>query len=1478
MTKKILSLLIVLSMFIGIVPVYAEDYTIITNYQFENYATNETVNATGMNARIIENGSKNKVFYTKVWGKPASFAVDSKIPNSPFVFSFDIKVDGELLTGDIFNLGSSSLVNFNSDGTVTLEDGYAISGYKGLWHNYTFVIDPKEKIYSVYVDSKCVVKDWMFSSNITLPSQISLKFTPDNEDRISEIYVDNVFLYTGSKILDKEQLPKPNYNYEVKEYEVQTEKQSYDTIYINSKNGADIKISHTGKTGVAGLSSTPTGVKSFVLQRKDVLTDLFSVVTTGVTEDIPYVYQFDLFPVAMDIGTSCVRAVDTSTSKYSNLIKITPGGTITTGNGKSLGKAPFNKWTNIAISVDPSTSTMDFYLDRVLVASGLALHQGYVKPMTVRHTLDNNSVTGHDEIYYDRIKCYDGNKLRDFNDGEFESTSSSGESLVDAKYSFTTNDSRDMAINLIGSDVVLMMQDDIFYANKEKKAYSKSNITPYTDENGVFMLPATFVKDYIEPSLVVNANSVTYGDITLNAGDKDSLDAPVTLKDGMLYLPVISFSKNILKKYVYEDVRYFCLISNNQKNYVNAPDEDTNLEEIDVVYRYVKYDRPTGDQILQDMKANPSASEHPRIYFKKSEIPAIKAKVASNPEMRKALEALIGKCNGYISSEPVEYVIMNQLRLFGSCYNVRTRLNDLAIAYLLTEDDKYAKCMLRELENCFSWECWNTRAHVGKEDGISYPGHFLDSGKIGPGIAMAYDVLYDWLSPEQKQWIRDKIQEYYLDDCILLYQGDPRHYMNAKDGRITGSNWGAVVGVSMLMNALTFIDEEDENSELTKKCKYIAENALQSLEYPIGHMFPDGNISEGYGYWTYYAEYLGWGINMLLNVCNTDYNLLDSPGLDNTYTEALYLASPLGTIKIENTSGDSISIPNVLYRLLEIYGKDKEAEVLHTFARAVGINLDWSGLLYYTPVDNAGDLLADIGLDNLYKGNNKLQMKGSFTDGDAAYVNVIGGRNQQIGVCHFDKGSFSFDAGGVRWFEDVGSDDYNITDGWGGPRGYSRYVRRTEGHNSLTINNADADPGQVYLQTARFNRFESKNRGAIAVIDLLDVYGTDKVSKYERGYLFSDDRETLVVQDELVLTKPNSTLLYSFHTAEPESYEFAPDGKTVYIKKNGKTLKVEFETNADEWKLEKRNADPENLNLIADSSNGKVGEKDRSKYKKLVFVGKHTGELRISVKMSLADGNSYPSYSYVPMSQWTIPEGIIDPKPTVEDILLNGVSYSQFNPSITSYKVDINHGEPIPTISAVSNDGIISVEKDSNNENKFFVKSTSKSGKQKIYVLEFNPTVVTVGNIRIMNDLVKTNLTTNMPSDYEFIKAVATNASYIPQPKNSPENTQDGDIASYWASDIHGNYLIVDLGEVKDLYGVATAHKFGTGRNYSFDVLISEDGINYYKVFNGGNTSESDDYEFIELNKKARYIRYVGYGHSAGEWSSLAEFRACARK
>ena len=161
-----------------------------------------------------------------------------------------------------------------------------------------------------------------------------------------------------------------------------------------------------------------------------------------------------------------------------------------------------------------------------------------------------------------------------------------------------------------------------------------------------------------------------------------------------------------------------------------------------------------------------------------------------------------------------------------------------------------------------------------------------------------------------------------------------------------------------------------------------------------------------------------------------------------------------------------------------------------------------------------------ISKDAYYSGIESASFRNSYESENMYYAAICGGKN---GETHgqLDKGSFVYEANGVRWAIDLGLEKYSLKNYWiYEDSQFSRwnyYRSRAEGHNTLVIDSGYyAD--QAVDGEAKMIQYVSRDNDGFAIMDLSDVYNqwADRVF---RGIHINKEPEFLSVQDEIELKK-----------------------------------------------------------------------------------------------------------------------------------------------------------------------------------------------------------------------------------------------------------------------------------------------------------------------------------------------------------------------
>lgn len=780
--------------------------------------------------------------------------------------------------------------------------------------------------------------------------------------------------------------------------------------------------------------------------------------------------------------------------------------------------------------------------------------------------------------------------------------------MADTSMNTTVSETDELAKNILNGDIVFTAGGS-FYNGSQKLVCSDFG-------KACFMLDGKLMADI----KLINA-ALELSDGWFNSNE----NAIYTItKDGTDFVCIEDVGKALNMNVYSGDNRDFVILSQDEdKEYFNSSLSRENEENSDIIWRFMQFERPTGNEIYNALSDGNLLSSRPRLLIKESEINDLKIRVENDEYLKRIAASVESFCNGYMSKDPVEYYIYEN-RLFSACEEVKYRLFDLCTAYLLTEKEEYAQRAWLEMENALNWDNWNTS------------GHFLDSGEIGPGIAYAYDVLNDYLSDidsvDKRKWIRERVESLYLDYCVGVFNGDSN--LVATRAKLTSSNWGAVCATSMFMVAMSFMGDEQEDSLLTQKCKYIAENSMRLLEHIATAIAPEGSWFEGMGYYEYVMQHMGWFLETLDNTISCDFGFLSVKGLADLPDYAMYNQTVNGVFNragmTRHANKNNYFSPEA-FIYAKLSGNTQKTELYNSFRRDMSLNSFLPQYLLFYDASLSDEENAVLPLDKYYSSNGVGVMRDIWKKETGAYVGISGG----IGG-HYDKGSFVFDALGERWSVDMGRNG-NVT---------MPFLTRAETHSALVINPSANSMGQNNDEPAYCIRHESKEKGSLMVYDLSDVYG-EWADEYIRGFYLGDDRNTLTIRDELKL-KSESDIVWNMITTS--DITISSDGKTAYLSQNGKRLNVTAQCSEENWCFEiAEDLAPTGgwaeVTLDDGFGRSKTYTADSqidfaSGYRKLLLKTRATGDTKITVKLSPdIYGEEFPEADDTAISDWNVPDG-----------------------------------------------------------------------------------------------------------------------------------------------------------------------------------------------------------------------------------------------
>lgn len=258
--------------------------------------------------------------------------------------------------------------------------------------------------------------------------------------------------------------------------------------------------------------------------------------------------------------------------------------------------------------------------------------------------------------------------------------------------------------------------------------------------------------------------------------------------------------------------------------------------------------------------------------------------------------------------------------------NVAINLAGAALAYKIEGDRRYLDAARKNLEAALAYDVWGYT--------YSKPNVDLAAGHLLYGVGWAYDLLYDDLTPAERQRVRAKL----VRQARLLFD----HY-TLKPGRqfSYSQNHLSIPLAGLGVAAWALWDEEPEAARWAALVRAIYGRVLETYSR-------DGYYYEGFEYWVFSTPWLIHYLDALRH--STGEDLFDQPGFRATHLFALHSLLPNGqdifdygdafegsSTRLRQSPDSSRTHPggklasnyNLLYRLAARFASDEIQTVAH---------------------------------------------------------------------------------------------------------------------------------------------------------------------------------------------------------------------------------------------------------------------------------------------------------------------------------------------------------------------------------------------------------------------------------------------------------------------------------------------------------------------------------------------------------------------
>lgn len=532
------------------------------------------------------------------------------------------------------------------------------------------------------------------------------------------------------------------------------------------------------------------------------------------------------------------------------------------------------------------------------------------------------------------------------------------------------------------------------------------------------------------------------------------------------------------------------------------------------------------------LKPNP----HPRLLLPDRELNNLIKICTENETIGKIHSDILKESNRYLELPTLNRKLTGK-RLLSVSREALKRILYLSYSFRITGNERYAKRAIDEIIAVSNFSDWN-------------PSHFLDVAEMTMAVSIGYDWLYDIIPEDIKHLITTAIREKALE---ISYDNRYNTFLQ------TSSNWNAVCNAGLICGAISFFEDLPELTE------NVIQRSIKSNQKFLDVFSPDGGFPEGYNYWEYGVSFQ----TLLLDALEQAFDQnIDSPNYTDflkTPEWMLHMNAPSGKCFNFSDCPDNCSLqvgswwfaykknnPSLVYNDWQLLSKDDE--------RFTGLRL-----LPIIPIFASRVNLDDIREPNtkIWTGKGKTPVflyRSGWSSIADTYLGVKGG-SSSTPHGHMDAGSFVYEADGIRWAVDLGSQNYYSIESkgidlWNYKQDGERWKvmrMRNDYHNTITV---DSTTHNVNVVAEIIDVIDTKDKIG-ATVDLTETLSNLKEAKRT---VFLNENNELNVIDHIETKNKEAQILWIMQTpCVPEII----DKNKIILKTACKSRTLVVDTNLD---------------------------------------------------------------------------------------------------------------------------------------------------------------------------------------------------------------------------------------------------------------------------------------------------------------------------
>ena len=555
------------------------------------------------------------------------------------------------------------------------------------------------------------------------------------------------------------------------------------------------------------------------------------------------------------------------------------------------------------------------------------------------------------------------------------------------------------------------------------------------------------------------------------------------------------------------------------------------LKRVQFMVRVLSFQRPKA----ADLKRMFKKGQRPRSLGYAEELQRMLRLSETHKDAKFLSDQLLEYADRFMT-EPVQLELEDTQACFQSAIIDYDDLLPLYWAWMKTKDDKY---LIRFKEHVLA---------MARMDYWYGDCFYLMTSRALVGLAMAYDFAYDAFTAEERREIAHAMVHNGFLPAMELYYG--RADEACWPWCIRKTNWNFISNSGIIFAACTIFDEYE-----TDICADVLEKAIQSLEYAMIYLAPNGELFEGVGYAAYSWNYIIFGLNALEAHFGTTFDLVNAAGADLSYMVPFKLMSATGVYSQGDGPYCSMNV-NTGYtmwwakrlkdhgiqpqRMRQFVPGGKKKNRYEPGDDTRGNKVCFTDLLWFD--EEAAQ--AQWPKDYISESTQSAISRSDWSD-TAAVLSIHAGDNT-LEHGHADLGTFDFEINGFRFAQEMGLDEdiYCVP----GSRYMERehdeyYIARAEGHNVYVIN-PDRSVGQLRIGKSTVDVVEQSEDRICYCVDMGPAY-RGQVKAAKRYVELKDKRRVFVVEDIIDPMKAGDKIYWFWHTHAKIAF---PDPRAVEMK------------------------------------------------------------------------------------------------------------------------------------------------------------------------------------------------------------------------------------------------------------------------------------------------------------------------------------------